>query len=208
MMKSIVTATALGVSAMTAAAEVPPAPPTEAYTAPDTQVCEPMTISIYFQNGEAVLSSYAQSVLEDVRARLADCLISDVEMVAQVGDARSAEEEHRRPAAGERQRARVRQWPGARMVARRRGRAAPRAACPPPCPRRARRGARRGGRVRAPRPRRHLRAPHRWAPAPRSRADSAGNARRRGHAARSAHGAGGVDGVHHLVGHRAEARSI
>ena len=93
MMKSIMTATALGVSAMTAAAEVPPAPPTEAYTAPDTQVCEPMTISIYFQNGEAVLSSYAQSVLEDVRARLADCLISDVEMVALVGDARSAEEE-------------------------------------------------------------------------------------------------------------------
>lgn len=93
MMKSIMTATALGVSAMTAAAEVPPAPPTEAYTAPDTQVCEPMTISIYFQNGEAVLSSYAQSVLEDVRARLADCQISDVEMVAQVGDARNAEEE-------------------------------------------------------------------------------------------------------------------
>ncbi|MEL8055477.1 MAG: hypothetical protein AAGK66_04935 [Pseudomonadota bacterium] len=93
MMKSIMTATALGVSAMTAAAEVPQAPPTEIYTAPDMQICEPMTISIYFQSGEVVLSSYAQSALKDARARLANCQISDVEMVAQVGDARNAKEE-------------------------------------------------------------------------------------------------------------------
>ncbi|MEM1087537.1 MAG: hypothetical protein AAGH90_07390 [Pseudomonadota bacterium] len=92
MMKTIMTATALGVFTMAAVAEAPPAPPTDVYIAADTQPCEAMTISIYFQNGEAVLSSHAHNIIEDARARLADCQITDVEMVAHTGDARSTGE--------------------------------------------------------------------------------------------------------------------
>lgn len=80
---------ALGAPAL---AEIPPAPPTEVYEAPKAQNCEPVTIRVYFQNGEALLSSHARSVVEETQARLENCAILDVTMVALSADGRTLDE--------------------------------------------------------------------------------------------------------------------
>lgn len=73
-------------------ADAPPPPPTEVYEEPKAQTCEPITIRVYFQNGEAMLSSHARSVIEETQARLSNCAILDVDMVALSADGRTLDE--------------------------------------------------------------------------------------------------------------------
>ncbi|MEM1390490.1 MAG: hypothetical protein AAGG45_05365 [Pseudomonadota bacterium] len=76
-----------------ASADVLPKPPSAKYIPAESQSCEPIKMSLYFQNGEAILSSYARRVIDDARSQLEGCQIIDVDMVAQVSDARNPIEE-------------------------------------------------------------------------------------------------------------------
>ncbi|MEL7230927.1 MAG: hypothetical protein AAGJ85_00280 [Pseudomonadota bacterium] len=93
MFRTTLTAGLMGFCALAATAEAPPAPPSEVYVAPEAATCEPVTLRIYFQNGEAMLSTHARSMIEDAQARLDECRILDVDMIAQVADARTVGEE-------------------------------------------------------------------------------------------------------------------
>lgn len=92
MMKSMILTTMMGALAAPAFADALPPPPTAVYEEPNAQTCEPVTIRVYFQNGEAMLSSHARSVIEETQARLSECAILDVNMVAVSADGRTLDE--------------------------------------------------------------------------------------------------------------------
>ena len=92
MFKSILmSAAVIGLAAPAIAAPMP-APPTEAYTEPATDTCAPMTIRVYFQNGEAMLSSHARDVIAAAHDKLAECSILSIDMVALSADGRTMDE--------------------------------------------------------------------------------------------------------------------
>lgn len=86
------------ISALTASAtlaaqgEVLPPPPTQAHTAPTATPCAPVTLNIYFPNGESTLTPQAQRVLKETEVQLSHCVITDVALRAQTDDARDVEE--------------------------------------------------------------------------------------------------------------------
>lgn len=92
MFKPMILTAVLSALAAPALADVPPAPPAQVYEAPTAQTCEPVTFRVYFQNGEAMLSSHARGVIEETQARLSDCAILDVNMVALSADGRTLDE--------------------------------------------------------------------------------------------------------------------
>lgn len=92
MFKSILMSAAIiGLTAPALAAPLP-APPSEAYVEPTQNTCMPVTIRVYFQNGEAMLSSHARDVVDETRTRLEGCAILNVDMVAVSADARTYHE--------------------------------------------------------------------------------------------------------------------
>lgn len=92
MYKHVLIAAAMTASAATAFADVPPPPPTEKYTPPAEQVCNPTTVQIYFGTGETVLSKSARRVIEAAASNLDGCAIADVRLTALSSDGRSMPE--------------------------------------------------------------------------------------------------------------------
>lgn len=89
MIKPIILTAIMSALVVPAFADVPPAPPTAVYVEPMITTCEPVTLRIYFQNGEAMLSSHARSVIEEAQSQLEACAIRDVDMVAVSLDGRT-----------------------------------------------------------------------------------------------------------------------
>lgn len=92
MFKSILMSAAFIGLVAPAVASPLPAPPTKAYTAPAAETCAPTTIRVYFQNGEAMLSSHARDVIAAAHDKLAECSILSVDMVALSADGRTMDE--------------------------------------------------------------------------------------------------------------------
>ncbi|MEM9937702.1 MAG: hypothetical protein AAF768_02545 [Pseudomonadota bacterium] len=94
MIRTLMTAaiSAACLSTAHAGQNVPPAPPTEAYTATSVTVCNPVSLQIYFQNGESVLSEFSRSTLSATREGLSGCSIARVDLVAVTGDGRTTDE--------------------------------------------------------------------------------------------------------------------
>ncbi len=92
MYKHVLIAAAMTASAATAFADVPPPPPTEVYTAPAAQVCNPTTLQVYFRNGETSLTKAARRAINSAAERLEGCAIADVSLTALTSDGRSMPE--------------------------------------------------------------------------------------------------------------------
>lgn len=94
MIKAILTAGLVTASLASAQAgqNVPPAPPTEVYTAPAVTVCNPVSVQVYFRNGEAALSDFALSTLSETRKGLTGCEIARVDLVSLTADGRTDDE--------------------------------------------------------------------------------------------------------------------
>ncbi|MDJ0922559.1 MAG: hypothetical protein QNI84_15630 [Henriciella sp.] len=94
MFKTIFTASACALCFATAQAgqNIPPPPPTEVYIAPAVTVCDPVSVQIYFRNGEVVLSEFSRTTLSATRERLDGCKIASVSLVSETADGRTAKE--------------------------------------------------------------------------------------------------------------------
>lgn len=92
MFKSMITMAMISAATPIASASVLPNPVSEGYSQTETQTCEPVTMRLYFQNGDAVLSTSAHRVIKEMSAQLEGCHIADIELTATVSDARSAED--------------------------------------------------------------------------------------------------------------------
>lgn len=89
---ALITATMMLASAPALADGMYPAPPTEPYTAPQVQACNPLSLNVYFQTGESMLSEASLRTIAAASDRLAGCAFADVELVSVAADGRSLPE--------------------------------------------------------------------------------------------------------------------
>jgi len=92
MYKTMLAATIAVVALAPAMADGLAPPPTEVYTAPIVQTCNPTILQVYFQNGEAVLSQQARASIETTADILSGCALASVSMVSRSSDGRDADE--------------------------------------------------------------------------------------------------------------------
>lgn len=69
-----------------------PAPPTKIYQAAEVQACNPLSLNVYFQTGESVLSEASLRTIAAASESLAGCAFADVELVSVAADGRSEPE--------------------------------------------------------------------------------------------------------------------
>jgi len=86
MLKYLTGLTALACATLPAAADTLPPPPSAVYTAAPAISCAPVTLSVYFQKGESVLSQYALDTISAAQKQVEGCALEEIKLVSVTAD--------------------------------------------------------------------------------------------------------------------------
>ncbi len=89
MYKTILATIGLSLGISPAFADGYSAPPTAVYTQSQDPICNPMTVQVYFQNGQTLLSDSARRTIESASTSLNGCALASISIVSFARDGRT-----------------------------------------------------------------------------------------------------------------------